>query len=216
MNEPALVAPGDVVDAGRFHRAIRAIDAANAADPNVVVRDGRAWPKELLHAQLMTEWLVGLDPDAGELAHLAARAHHFRRWTRPRTDYPDGRAGYLRWRAAAARAHADEVGRLLVDEGYSAPEVQRVGAIVRKDGLTTDPVVQTHEDARCVVFLETQLVELADRLGEDQIVSILARTISKMSGAGLAAAGSLELDGRATAVLAKAVTTASDEGRSAR
>ena len=61
-------------------------------------------------------------------------------WTRPRTEYPEGRAGYLRWRAAAKRRHADEVGALLLAQGYDAALVDRVGAIIRKEGLGEDPV----------------------------------------------------------------------------
>ena len=77
----------------RFAAAIAAIDQANADDPNRLVVDGVARPKEQAHAEMMTAWVRRLDPDADEAQLLAARAHHLRRWTLPRTDYPDGRAG---------------------------------------------------------------------------------------------------------------------------
>ena len=47
----------------RRHDAIAAIDAANAADPNTIDVRGETRPKEQAHAELMTEWLVRLDPD---------------------------------------------------------------------------------------------------------------------------------------------------------
>ena len=200
----AVPPPADVRDAEQFVRAVAAIDAANSLDPSVMTHRGVTLPKELLHARLMSAWLRRLDPDAGELAHLAARAHHFRRWTRPRADYPEGRAGYLRWRAAAKRAHAEEVAGLLRSEGYGDASVERVGAIIRKEGLGEDPVVQTHEDAVCLVFLQTQLVEVADKVGDDQIVDILVRTIPKMSPSGVGAAMALDLDERGTELLARA------------
>jgi len=206
--------PADTSDPERFDRSIAAIDAANAEDPNTVDVDEQDWPKELLHSHLMTMWLWRLDPESTELAHLAARAHHFRRWTRPRSDYPDGRAGYLRWRAAAKRTHAAEVAELLASHGFSPEQTERVGAIIRKDELGTDPVVQTHEDAVCLVFLSTQLEQVADQLGDERMVGVLARTIPKMSPAGLAAAGSLPLDERGAELLAAAVGVASDEDRS--
>ena len=205
-----MPAPRDAEDPARFARAVDAIDRANAQDPTPMTHRGVTLPKELLHSQLMSSWLVRLDGEAGEAAHLAARAHHFRRWTRPRADYPEGRAGYLRWRAAAKRAHAAEVGGLLVVEGYDEPLVSRVGAIIRKEGLGVDPVVQTHEDAVCLVFLQTQLVDVAEKVGDDQMVDILTRTIPKMSAQGLAAATALDLDERGAGLLARASSTAGD------
>ena len=77
-------APRDAEDPARFASAVDAIDRANAQDPTPMTHRGVTLPKELLHSQLMSSWLVRLDAEAGEAAHLAARAHHFRRWTRPR------------------------------------------------------------------------------------------------------------------------------------
>jgi len=189
--------------------ALAAIDAANALDPNVIdVGDGPE-PKELVHARMMTRWVTTLDPGAGELALVAARAHHFRRWTSPRAEYPEGRAGYLRWRTAARRRHASEVGDLLAGHGYGPAEIDRIGAIIRKEGLATDPVVQTHEDALCLVFLQTQLTPVAGRLGHDPTVEVLAKSIRKMSPAGRAAAAGLELDPTAAAVLGEAAARVS-------
>ncbi len=74
-----------------------------------------------------------------------------------------------------------------------------MAAIIRKEGLSTDPAVtdpgvQTHEDALCLVFLATQLDDVAGRLGEDETVAVLAKTLPKLSAAGLAAAKNLPLD----------------------
>lgn len=199
-------APPGCDDPARFERALRAIDAANAEDPTRLAYAGELHPKELLHARLMTQWLLELDPGADEAQHLAARAHHFRRWTRPRDDYPEGRAGYLRWRAAAKRAHAEQVGELLRAGGYDDVLVERVAEIVRKDGLGRDEQVQVHEDAVCLVFLQTQLDELADQVGDDEMVRILVRTIPKLSDAGVQAALTLDLGDRGTALLARAAS----------
>ena len=203
--------PPDVEDPDRFRAAVAAIDRANAEDPVRLRHGGAEHPKELLHARLMTRWLIRLDPDAGEAAHLAARAHHFRRWTRPRGDYPDGRSGYLRWRAAAKRQHADEVAELLEGLGYAEATTQRVGEIIRKEGLGSDPVVQTHEDALCLVFLDTQLGPVTDKVGEDEMVRILGRTLPKLSPAGVDAALQLDLGTRGASLLARAVAGAAGE-----
>src|SRR4051812_2892721 len=105
-------------DDDRLGRAIAAIDAANAADPNQVVVGGVPLPKELAHAQLVTDWVRRLEPEPNEALLLAARAHHLRRWTIPRASYPEGRAGYLRWRRTLHDQHAQEVAAILESVGY--------------------------------------------------------------------------------------------------
>lgn len=199
-------------DEVRFDRAIAAIDAANADDPHLIVVRGVTQPKELAHAVLMTEWVQRLDPAASEAQRLAARAHHLRRWTVPRASYPDGRAGYLRWRTALRKQHAAEVAALLDDMGFDAETVERVRAIVNKEGLTTvggtiDPAVQTHEDALCLVFLETQLTETAHKVGDDKAVDVIRKTAAKMSPRALELAAELPLTAEGRSLLERAVST---------
>ena len=191
----------------RLASALAAIDAVNADDPNVVTVDGVERPKEPAHAELMTRWVRTLDPECSEEQILAARAHHLRRWTIPRDSYPDGRSGYLKWRTALKRQHADEVGTILRRAGYDDESVARVQAIVRKQGLGRDHAVQVHEDALCLVFLETQLDELASKMGDDKTVDILQKTAKKMSPAGLDAVRSLRFSPSATTLLERALAS---------
>ena len=192
----------------RFDAAVAAIDAANAADPVRITVDGVEQAKELAHADLVEHWVRTLDPDADELQVLAARAHHLRRWVVPRSDYPEGRAGYLRWRSDHKRRQAKEVGDILLASGYDADEIVRVGAIVSKRHLATDPVVQTHEDALCLAFLQLQFDELADQLGDDHMVDVVRKTVAKMSPAGIAAAGTIAFSEHGAAILAAATAPA--------
>ena len=69
-----------------------------------------------------------------------------------------------------------------------------VARIVRKEGLASDARVRTHEDALCLVFLETQLGPVARRLGPGPTVEVLARTLGKMSEDGRTRALGLDLD----------------------
>jgi hypothetical protein len=188
----------------RLAAALAAIDAANADDPHVISVDGVERPKELGHAELMTRWVRTLDPDCSDEQILAARAHHLRRWTIPRTSYPDGRSGYLKWRTALKRQHGDDIGAILRDAGYDDESVARVQAIVTKRGLGQDSAVQVHEDALCLVFLETQLDELASKMGDDKTADILQKTAKKMSPAGLQAARELRFSTPAAALLERA------------
>ena len=135
-----------------------------------------------------------LSPDCSDEQLIAARAHHLRRWAIPRDDYPRDRAGYLRWRTALRRQHAEDVAGIMRDAGYGDDDIARVQAIVRKRGLGRDPDVQVHEDALCLVFLETQFDALTGQLDdEDKMIEILRKTAAKMSPEGLAAVGTLPL-----------------------
>ena len=184
----------------RFHRAIAAIDAANADDPERIGVRGETRPKELAHAELMSAWVETLDPAASEALRLAARAHHVRRWEIPRSSRPEGRRGYLEWRVALHDHHAQTTARILEDAGYDAALIERVGTILRKRGLGRDPEVQTFEDALCLVFLETQLADFSSRHAE-KLERVARKTLRKMSPGGIEAALGLPLGDDARALL---------------
>jgi hypothetical protein len=189
------------VEVSRLDRALAAIDEVNASDPTTIEVAGRHQPKELAHARMVTRWVTTLRPDASEPLLLAARAHHLRRWQSPRSSYPEGRAGYLRWRRDLGRRQAEEVGGILAGVGYPPETVERVQAIVRKQQLDTDPEVQALEDAMCLVFLETQFDDLAGRLDHDHMVDVLRKTMRKMSDAALTLVATLPLSERGHGLL---------------
>ena len=193
----------------RLARALAAVDAANADDPHTIVVDGHERPKEQAHAELMTNWVRNLAPGCSDEQLIAARAHHLRRWALPRDDYPRDRAGYLRWRTALRRRHADDVAAIMREAGYDDAAVERVQAIVRKQGLGRDPDVQVHEDALCLVFLETQFDQLTAQIGDDaKMIEILRKTTGKMSPAGLDAATRLPLSPAGADLLRRALAPA--------
>jgi len=183
-------------DSDRLRAAFAAIDDANRADPTTITVRGRTGPKEIVHSELALEWVRTLAPGADDALLLAARGHHLRRWTRPRSSEPAGRAGYLRWRKELHEQHARELGALLAEVGYDEATIGRVQSIVRKDGLGragADPATQTLEDALCLVFLETQLPEVAARLEPATLGRVIVKTTQKMSAAGRARIGDVPL-----------------------
>ena len=177
----------------RLERALAAIDAANADDPNTLLVRGKSRPKELAHAALASEWLERLAPGASEELTLALRGHHVRRWEIPRSEYQMDRGGYLRWRKALQRHHASVVADILESCDYAPAEIARVQALIQKRGLGTDPETQVFEDALCLVFLETQFRDLVDRLDAEKLPNIILRTIEKMSPRAIALVGELTL-----------------------
>jgi len=189
----------------RLRRAIAAIDAANAGDPHTIVARGRNRLKEHAHAELVSEWIEKLSPDASEALRIAGRAHHLRRWEIPRTDYPEGREGYLRWRRALHDFHADATAAILSGCGYDAALIGRVSDLLHKRGLARgEPEAQVLEDALCLVFVETQYRELAERLSEEKLLDVTAKTLRKMSARAKALALELPLDPRDAAAIRRA------------
>ena len=181
--------------------AFAVIDAANALDPNRLEWDGAPQPLALVQGQRATHWLLILDPAADAAPRLAARAHHVRRWTIPRQDYPAGRAGYLRWRRALRDIHRETVAELLAPLGVAPAVIAKVQGLVSKEGLGTDPAMQLVEDAVCLTFLETQFEGLADRLDHDRLVNAVRKTVLKMSPAAIELVAAVHLSPAARGAL---------------
>lgn len=184
----------------RFQQAIEKIDAANAEDPTGMAT---------IHSERRTQWMHKLKGDsASEALLLAARAQHIRRWQIPRSAYPDGRTGYLNWRAALQRFHAEQTAEILRETGYDDEMIERVRALIQKKRLKLDPETQALEDALCLVFLETQFADFAKKEG-DKIGNIIRKTWRKMSPQGQALALQLSLSAEERAIIEEAV--ANDE-----
>jgi hypothetical protein len=177
------------------------IDSANAPDPNRF--GGEPLARE--QGRLAHGWVLRLDPHAGDAIQIAARAHHLQRWELARSDYPAGRDGYLRWRRDQKKRHAELLSTLLATEDLTSTVRARSVDIVQKKGLGSDSEVQLFEDAVCLTFIETQFLETAERLADDdKMVDVVAKTFRKMSPAGIDAAGTIALDERAADIVRRA------------
>lgn len=161
--------------------AFRRFDEANAEDPNVEMVDGRSRPKELVYGQRMSARLDAFAPDAPEAVKLAARAQHIRRWEVPRSSYPGGRAGYLKWRTDLYKRHGEIAGAIMREVGYGDDTIERVQTLLRKRGLKTDPDVQLLEDVICLVFLEHYFHDFAKKHEESKLIPIIQKTWKKMT-----------------------------------
>jgi hypothetical protein len=195
----------------RLDAALAGIDAANSADPIRVMVDGALIPAELIYGQRMSAMLARVYPEATEALHIAARAQHIRRWEVPRSTYPMDRPGYLRWRKDLGRKHAEWTGEILARCGYDEAEIARIGSLVRKDNFRRDPEAQAVEDVASLVFLAHYADDFAAKHEPEKVVSILAKTLGKMSEHGKAAAAGLDLSpgvqGALEAAVAQAATS---------
>jgi Domain of unknown function (DUF4202) len=186
----------------RFQQAMARFDAVHAEDPE---KDASGQPEELVYSKRMSAWLEKLAPDASEPLRLAVRCQHIRRWALPRSAFPPGKAGYLKWRAQEAAAHAQLAGEILQQAGYDGQTVQRVQSLVRKLGFKTDPEAQLLEDAACLVFIEYEFAEFAGKHDEPKLVDIVRKSWNKMSPRGHDAALGLKLPAPLRAIVEKAL-----------
>ncbi len=189
-----------------FDRAVAEFDRLNGEDPTTVKIDGEPRARSLVHADHVAGWVERLSPEASEPLRLAARCQHLMRFRFPRSDFPDGRAGYLQWRKAAARFHAAEAEQVLKRVGYDTQVISKVRRIILKQGMNLDPDVQTMEDALCLSFLEHDFTKFIDAHPDEKVLHIVRTTWEKMSDAARAEAQTLSttLSGRAATLLREA------------
>jgi hypothetical protein len=157
-----------------YEAATAAIDRANAEDPKKV---------EVLYGQRMVDWVRALAPDASEELLLAARAQHVRRWTVPRSTYPEGRLGYLKWREGLKKFHADTLASIMKDAGYADAPIEKARSLLVRKNLAADAEGQTLEDAACLVFLQFEFAEFSAKTEPGKMVEILRKSWGKMSPA---------------------------------
>jgi hypothetical protein len=189
----------------RLNTVFSAIDAINSEDPNTTNVDGKNIPKELLYGQYMTECINKYWPNANELLQIAVRAQHIKRWHLKRTEFPEGKAGYLKWRIEQGKFHATLTKTLMLENGYSEDEAETTAKILRKEKLKTNENTQTLEDVACLVFLQYYFDEFSAKHTEAKIIRILQLTWRKMSDQAHDIALKLTLPDHLAALVGKAL-----------
>ena len=167
-----------------FEKALKEIDRFNSQDPRQKIDDGIAHPQELIYSKSLTEWVLKLDPQASEALRVAARGQHIGRWMIPRSEYPAGRSGYLRWREELKAFHVEKIGGILRDIGYEVDFIERVASLMLKKNIKEDPDAQTLEDGLCLVFFETQFMDLVEKTPADKMKIVVRKTWKKMGPKG--------------------------------
>lgn len=128
----------------------------------------------------------------GELLRIAARCQHLERFLTPRSSYPDGKAGYLKWRRDLYKIQADRAKGILISCGVAESDAEWVHKWVSKTELnpgkdTGDLGTQMLEDAAVLVFLQEELELFAKEHGEykeEKFVDIIKKTWRKLSKLG--------------------------------
>lgn len=191
-----------------YAQARALIDAAHAGDPKKTA-DGRA--AELVYADRMESWVARAAEAPTELLRLAARCQHLERWSVPRTTFPDGKAGYLKWRQSLYKKQADRARDLLRQAGVAEAEADEVAVWVSKTALKTNPGTQALEDSACLVFLENEIEAFAAQHADyprEKFIEIIRKTWKKMSPRAQDLAKTIPLSPAIGALVTEAITGA--------
>ena len=189
----------------RLQRAVQLFDEANSQDPNTETYEGKTYPKEVLYAMRMSERLEQFYPNASEVLQLTARCQHICRWKIPRDSYEINREGYLRWRQALKKFHAQKATEILESVGYDQETIDQMAFLLEKKQLKKNKDTQILEDVICLVFLEYYFEPFAQKYPESKTIDIIQKTWRKMSNQGHEAALQLPLSPSATDLILKAV-----------
>lgn len=189
----------------KLNNTLSAIDAINNEDPNSTLIDEKEQPKELIYGHHMTACINQYWPEANELLQIAVRAQHIKRWHLKRTEFPQGKAGYLKWRIEQGKFHAQLTKSLMLENGYTEEESETTAKILRKEKLKSNADTQTLEDVACLVFLQYYFNDFAAKHTEEKIVRILQLTWRKMSEDAHNIALSLTLPDHLAALVGKAL-----------
>ena len=156
-----------------------------------------------------------LDPEASEALRISVRAAHLGRYTLPRSEFPAGRSGYLRWRQRLYREQAERLHALLGSVG--APEVVRDRArdLVSKRLLDhkTDLDATLVEDTLALTFFEFDALELADRLDPTRLARAVDKTVAKMSSQAVDLLRAQAMAGRFPGAVAALLASSVNRGR---
>lgn len=189
----------------QLQQVLDAIDQLNGDDPNILMIDGVSRCKEQLYSERMSAQMLAFCPEATDELRVAAHAQHVRRWTSDRRDYPDGKAGYYRWRVGLGQMHGQLAASAMDEAGYSTESQQQVVRLLTKQGIKKNRDVQILEDVICLVFLQYYFLDFAAKHSEEKIISIVQKTWAKMSERGQQAALGLSLEPKALELVKQAL-----------
>src|SRR6056297_920586 len=113
----AVLEVNPVADTDAFSKALAAFNAAHDQDPQRRHHAGSDKSVERVWCDNVAKWVARLAPRPSLALKIAAHAQHLERWRDPRSAWPAGRAGYLRWRKAQQRRHAERAEEILLAAG---------------------------------------------------------------------------------------------------
>lgn len=189
----------------KIEQAFHLFDHYNKQDPNIFTWEGESFPQEYFLALKLYEWVLKLDPEAGEALLLASRSQHIGRWEIPRDSYSQGREAYLKWRRDLSAFHARKASELAREAGYDEETISEMEQIILKKGIKVNHDVQTIENALCLIFLQFQYEDFHPKYPAEKVINILRKSLLKMDSTGHKFALSLNYSDKGLAYIQEAL-----------
>ncbi|UPW19076.1 DUF4202 domain-containing protein [Agarivorans sp. TSD2052] len=189
-----------------LNQVLNDIDQFNLNDPNKQFDElGSEHAKEFLYGKRMSNCLHEfMDAPPVEL-QIAARAQHIGRWLSLRSDYPEGKAGYLKWRTDLGKKHAELCADIMRKRDLGENLIDATCSLLRKEKLKRNPLTQALEDVICLVFLKYYFIDFANKHQHEKVIDIVQKTWAKMSPEGQKAALALDLSDQALSLVQQAL-----------
>lgn len=189
-----------------YKRIIDEIDRVNKADPKIIAVGDDLYPAEYLYSLRMTEELLRFCPEASDQLQIACRAQHIERWKYPRTDYPEGRAGYLKWRSELYHIHAELTSDIIIkvsNDNIFAESVKNKMINKVKGNSEGSQII---EDVACLVFLKYYFDDFIKKHEESKLLNIIKKTWDKMSEEAHKAALKIDFSDEHKVIIEKALS----------
>lgn len=188
-----------------FNKAVDLLTKAHGKDPNVELFNGQKVPAELLYTERIVECLNKVYPEASEELIIAGYCQHLYRWEMKRTEYPEGKIGYYKWRNYLSDYQASKAEAILKESGYNNEFIQQVINILKKLNIHRVEEAQMLEDAVCLVFLVYYMEAFSEGKTESALIQIVQKTWNKMSDKGHSEALKLDLPVNTKSIVTKAL-----------
>ena len=188
-----------------YNKAVEMILELNQNDPDKRLLDGKEVGENVLYSQRMGEWQEKLYADIDDTVKLAARAQHICRWELKRSDFPEGKAGYFKWRTTLAKLHAQKLSEIMSECGYAQEDIERAATACQKKNFKNNDDSQCVEDCACMVFLNYYFDDFIAKHDDEKLIDIVQKTWGKMSEKAHQAALSLELSEKALSIVKAAL-----------
>ncbi|MDD7987076.1 DUF4202 domain-containing protein [Lentisphaera marina] len=188
-----------------FQKAVSLIIAKNQLDPDKKIIDGKEVGANFLYSQYMGEWQEKLYPHVDDSIKLAARAQHICRWELKRNDFPDGKAGYFKWRTSLAKLHAEILSEIMKECAFLDEDIARAAEACQKKNFKNNQDSQCVEDCACMVFLNYYFDDFIAKHSDEKLIGIVGKTWGKMSEKAHEAALKLDLSEKALSIVKAAL-----------
>ena len=188
-----------------YNKAVEMILELNQNDPDKKIVNGQEVGENVLYSQRMGEWQEKLYPEIDDTVKLAARAQHICRWELKRADFPEGKAGYFKWRTTLAKLHAEKLSAIMTECAYSEEEIERAATACQKKNFKNNDDSQCVEDCACMVFLNYYFDDFIAKHEDEKLIDIVQKTWGKMSEKAHEAALQLDLSEKALSIVKAAL-----------